>query len=99
MTFFRKDELKMKIEISKHSKEKLTDEDWIIFMELINMCVNTYCLISKNDKGTLFVIECVPKEYVEKIKKHLPPRYEVTVQEDSFMAEIDLMDILSGGLW
>ncbi len=89
----------MRIEISKSSKEKLTDNERVIFRELINMYVNTYYLISENNQGTLFVIECVPEEYVERIKKYLVPKYEVIVREDSFMAEIDLRDMLSGGLW
>lgn len=89
----------MRIEISKQSKTKLTNSDRNMIRDLVNKCINTYCLISEADNGTLFVLECVPENCAEDLTKHLSANYEINVKEDSFMAEIDLMDMLSGGLW
>lgn len=89
----------MRIEISKQSKAKMTNSDRKAIHELVNKCINTYCLISEENNGTLFVLECVPENCAEKVTKLLNANYKVSVGEDSFMAEIDLMDMLSGGLW
>lgn len=89
----------MRIEISSQSKTKLTNSDRNMIHKLVNKCINTNYLISEENNGTLVVLECVPENCVEKIKKILITKYEINVREDSFMASIDLMDMLSGGLW
>jgi len=89
----------MRIEISKQSKTKFTDSDLNMIRKLVNKCINTYCLISEIENRTLFVLECVPENCAEDIAKQLSANYKINLKEDSFMAEIDLRDMLSGGLW
>ncbi len=96
---FRKEGLHMRIEISNHSKTDLTDNERNTIYELITRWINTYYLISETNDRTLVILECVPEECIKEITKILNNKYEITVTEDSFMAQIDLLDVLSGGLW
>ncbi|MCI8469925.1 MAG: hypothetical protein HFJ35_00155 [Clostridia bacterium] len=89
----------MRIEISNHSKTNLTNNERDRIYELTNECIDAYYLISEKNNGALVILECVPKKCTEKITKLLGNKYEITVTEDSFMAQIDLIDMLSGGLW
>lgn len=89
----------MRIEISNHSKIKLTNNERDRIYELTNKCINTYHLRSVENNGTVVTLECVPEKCAEEIAKLLSNQYEISVTEDSFMAQIDLIDMLSGGLW
>lgn len=84
----------MRIEIFKRSRKKLSNVERQYLQELISWSINTYCLISEENEGTI-VIECVPEAYVEKLKNIIEPQYEIKVKEDRFMAQIDLMDLLN----
>jgi len=88
----------MRIEISNYSKTNLTSSEREMIYELTNRCINACYLISENN-GTFVILECVPEKCAEEITKILSSKYEVSVTEDSFMAQIDLIDMLSGGLW
>ncbi len=89
----------MRIEISNHSKTSLTNNERDTIYELSNKIINTNYLISEENTGTLVILECVPEKCAEEITKLLNNKYEIRVMEDSFMAKIDLLDMLSGGLW
>jgi hypothetical protein len=89
----------MRIEISKAAGKKFTEGERTKILELISRCVKTHYLISEDNNDTLVIIECIPEEIVQALKKKLSSEYDVTVKEDSFMAGIDLYDMLTGGLW
>lgn len=95
---FRKEGLHMRIEISNHSKTNLTNSERDMIYELTNNIINAHYLISEKNNGALIILECVPEKCAEEIAKLLS-KYEISVTEDSFMAQIDLIDMLSGGLW
>lgn len=96
---FRKKGLNMRIEISNYSKTNLTKNERDTIYELVNKCTIANYLISEENNGALVVIECVSEACTAEITKHLSNEYKITVTEDSFMAQIDLMDLLSGGFW
>lgn len=89
----------MRIEISNYSKTNLTNNERNMIYELTNKCIDAHCLISEENNGALITLECVPEKCAEEITKLLSNKYEISIAEDSFMAEIDLRDMLSGGLW
>ncbi len=89
----------MRIEISKPSKEVLTECDICYIKSIVNVYINAYCLMSEQNNRSVFVLECVPEECAKKVISHIKEIYSVDLKEDTFMAEIDLMDLLSGGLW
>lgn len=89
----------MRIEISNHSKTSLTNNERDRIYELTKKCINAYYLISRTNNDALVILECVPKESTEKITKLLSNKYKISVTEDYFIAQIDLIDMLSGGLW
>lgn len=84
----------MRIEISKPSKEVLTECDICYIKSIVNVYINAYCLMSEQNNRSVFVLECA-----KKVISHIKEIYSVDLKEDTFMAEIDLMDLLSGGLW
>ena len=89
----------MRIEILNHSKTNLTKKERDRIYELTSKCTATNYLISEMNNGASVILECVPEDCTEKMIKLLNNEYEISVTEDSFMAQIDLMDMLSGGLW
>lgn len=89
----------MRIEISKPSKTVLTEDDICYIRSMANICINTYCLMSEQNNRSLFVLECVPEGCAKELVSCMEDMYSVNLKEDTFMAEIDLMDLLSGGLW
>ncbi len=88
----------MRIEISNRSKTNLSNKQRNSIYELTNKCINSYYLISEKNEGKV-ILECVPKEYIKKIKKLLSNEYEISITDDDWMAQIDMMDLLSGGRW
>jgi len=96
---FRKKGLNMRIEISNYSKTNLTKNERDAIYELANKCINANCLIYEENDDTLVILKCVPEECTAEITKLLSNEYKISVTEDSFMAQIDLMDLLSGGFW
>lgn len=83
----------MRIEISNYSKTNLTNNERNSIYELSNKCISTYYLIS--EKNNEVILECVPEEYAKIIEKLLCNKYKINITEDSFMADIDLMDLLN----
>lgn len=90
----------MRIEISKPSRTVLAECDICYIRSIADVYINTYCLMSEENNRSLFVLECVPEDCAEKVVHNIDKKmYNVDLKEDTFMAEIDLMDFLSGGLW
>lgn len=89
----------MRIELSSLSKKNLSENDQKLIIELANKSIHNIFLLSVESKGAYIVLECVNEEYVSKIRNLFIEKYSIKVSEDCFMAEIDLIDMLTGGLW
>lgn len=89
----------MRIEISNLLKSEMSESDWNLVGKLARKYINGNFLISTANDKKQVVLECVSENDANKMKESLANQYEVELLEDCFMAEIDLMDMLSGGLW
>lgn len=89
----------MRIEISNHLGEKLSVVNRIHIELVIDDFIKEPHLISIENANTTLVLECVNEKSAKEIKKVLKHQYDVQILEDRFMAQIDLLDALSGGLW
>ena len=89
----------MRIELSNLSKENLSEKEQNYIIELINKSIHRVFLLSIESNGAYIALECIDEENVDRIKELFIDKYSIKVSEDRFMAEIDLMDLLSGGYW
>lgn len=79
----------MRIEIKANFRN---DERKHIY-EVANECINNNYMISERNNGEI-ILECVPEKYAKEIKNLLGNKYEINVTDDTFMAHIDMLDLL-----